>query len=91
MYDDIDINGTAALLMKRYGEDASSEASTRADELLDKDDDGYLLQIFTQPVQDRPTLFFEVIERHGSRGFGLGNFKALFVSLEQEQALRGNL
>ena len=59
--------------------------------LVDRDDDGYLLQIFTAPVQDRPTLFFEVIERHGSRGFGLGNFKALFVSIEQEQALRGNL
>lgn len=59
--------------------------------LVDRDDDGYLLQIFTQPVQDRPTLFFEVIERHGSRGFGIGNFKALFVSLEREQALRGNL
>jgi 4-hydroxyphenylpyruvate dioxygenase len=59
--------------------------------LVDKDDDGYLLQIFTTPVQDRPTLFFEVIQRHGSRGFGIGNFKALFVSIEQEQALRGNL
>ena len=59
--------------------------------LVDKDEDGYLLQIFTSPVQDRPTLFFEVIERHGSRGFGLGNFKALFISIEQEQALRGNL
>ncbi len=59
--------------------------------LLDKDDDGYLLQIFTAPVQDRPTLFFEVIERHGSRGFGIGNFKALFVSIEREQAARGNL
>jgi len=59
--------------------------------LLDKDDDGYLLQIFTQPMQDRPTLFYEVIERHGSRGFGIGNFKALFVSIEQEQAARGNL
>ncbi len=59
--------------------------------LIDKDDDGYLLQIFTQPVQDRPTLFFEVIQRHGSRGFGIGNFKALFVSIEAEQALRGNL
>jgi 4-hydroxyphenylpyruvate dioxygenase len=59
--------------------------------LLDKDEDGYLLQIFTAPVQDRPTLFFEVIERHGSRGFGIGNFKALFISIEQEQALRGNL
>lgn len=59
--------------------------------LVDRDEDGYLLQIFTQPMQDRPTLFFEVIERHGSRGFGLGNFKALFVSLEREQAQRGNL
>ncbi len=59
--------------------------------LIDKDEDGYLLQIFTAPVQDRPTLFFEVIERHGSRGFGIGNFKALFVSIEREQAIRGNL
>jgi len=59
--------------------------------LVDRDEDGYLLQIFTQPMQDRPTLFYEVIERHGSRGFGIGNFKALFVSLEKEQQLRGNL
>ncbi len=59
--------------------------------LVDRDEDGYLLQIFTQPVEDRPTVFYEVIERHGSRGFGEGNFKALFVSLEQEQAKRGNL
>lgn len=59
--------------------------------LVDRDEDGYLLQIFTTPVQDRPTLFYEVIERHGSRGFGIGNFKALFVSLEREQAKRGNL
>ena len=59
--------------------------------LVDRDEDGYLLQIFTQPMQDRPTLFYEVIERHGSRGFGIGNFKALFVSIEQEQAARGNL
>lgn len=59
--------------------------------LVDRDEDGYLLQIFTQPMQDRPTLFFEVIERHGCRGFGQGNFKALFVSLEREQARRGNL
>ncbi len=59
--------------------------------LADRDDEGYLLQIFTQPVQDRPTLFFEVIERHGSRGFGKGNFKALFVSIEEEQRRRGNL
>lgn len=59
--------------------------------LVDRDEDGYLLQIFSQPVQDRPTLFYEVIERHGSRGFGVGNFKALFVSLEREQGRRGNL
>ncbi len=59
--------------------------------LVDRDQDGYLLQIFTAPVQDRPTLFFEAIERHGSRGFGLGNFKALFISIEREQARRGNL
>ncbi len=59
--------------------------------LIDRDEDGYLLQVFTQPVQDRPTLFYEVIERHGSRGFGIGNFKALFVSIEHEQAMRGNL
>jgi 4-hydroxyphenylpyruvate dioxygenase len=59
--------------------------------LVDRDADGYLLQIFTTPVQDRPTLFFEAIERHGSRGFGIGNFKALFISIEREQARRGNL
>lgn len=59
--------------------------------LVDRDEDGYLLQLFTKPLGDRPTLFFEVIERHGSRGFGAGNFKALFVALEREQALRGNL
>jgi 4-hydroxyphenylpyruvate dioxygenase len=59
--------------------------------LADRDDDGYLLQIFTKTVQDRPTMFFEVIERHGARGFGDGNFKALFEAIEREQALRGNL
>jgi 4-hydroxyphenylpyruvate dioxygenase len=59
--------------------------------LADRDDDGYLLQIFTNTAQDRPTLFFEVIERHGARGFGDGNFKALFEAIEREQALRGNL
>ena len=57
----------------------------------DRDDDGYLLQIFTKPVQDRPTLFFELIERHGSLGFGKNNFKALFEAIEREQARRGNL
>jgi 4-hydroxyphenylpyruvate dioxygenase len=59
--------------------------------LVDRDDEGYLLQIFTQPVGDRPTVFFEVIERHGARGFGDGNFKALFEALEREQERRGNL
>ena len=59
--------------------------------LVDHDDEGYLLQIFTKPVGDRPTMFFEVIERHGARGFGEGNFKALFEAIEREQELRGNL
>ncbi len=59
--------------------------------LVDRNDEGYLLQIFTKPLGDRPTLFFEVIERHGSRGFGEGNFKALFEALEREQERRGNL
>ncbi|MGH3743585.1 MAG: 4-hydroxyphenylpyruvate dioxygenase [Mycobacteriales bacterium] len=59
--------------------------------LADRDEDGYLLQIFTQPVQDRPTVFFELIERHGSEGFGKGNFKALFEAIEREQGRRGNL
>ncbi|WP_051712139.1 4-hydroxyphenylpyruvate dioxygenase [Spirillospora albida] len=59
--------------------------------LVDRDEDGYLLQIFTKPVQDRPTVFFELIERHGSLGFGKGNFKALFEAIEREQARRGNL
>ncbi|GIF77094.1 4-hydroxyphenylpyruvate dioxygenase [Asanoa siamensis] len=59
--------------------------------LVDRDEDGYLLQIFTKPVQDRPTVFFELIERHGSLGFGKGNFKALFEAIEREQDARGNL
>ena len=59
--------------------------------LVDRDEDGYLLQIFTKPVQDRPTVFYELIERHGSLGFGKGNFKALFEAIEREQARRGNL
>jgi 4-hydroxyphenylpyruvate dioxygenase len=57
----------------------------------DRDEEGYLLQIFTRPIQDRPTFFFEIIERHGSRGFGVGNFKALFEAIEREQEKRGNL
>jgi 4-hydroxyphenylpyruvate dioxygenase len=59
--------------------------------LADRDEEGYLLQIFTKIQQDRPTVFYELIERHGSRGFGLGNFKELFVAIEREQAERGNL
>lgn len=59
--------------------------------LVDRDDEGYLLQIFTKPVEDRPTLFYEIIQRRGARSFGAGNFKALFEALEREQELRGNL
>jgi 4-hydroxyphenylpyruvate dioxygenase len=59
--------------------------------LVDRDEEGYLLQLFTRPVQDRPTVFFEIIQRKGSRGFGKGNFRALFEAIEREQALRGNL
>ena len=59
--------------------------------LVDRDDEGYLLQIFSKPIQDRPTAFIEVIQRRGSRGFGKGNFKALFEALEVEQGIRGNL
>ena len=59
--------------------------------LVDKDDEGYMLQIFTKPVQDRPTLFFEIIQREGSKSFGKGNFKALFQAIEREQELRGTL
>jgi 4-hydroxyphenylpyruvate dioxygenase len=59
--------------------------------LVDRDDEGYLLQIFTKPVEDRPTLFFEIIQRKGAKSFGAGNFKALFEAIEREQELRGNL
>ena len=58
---------------------------------LDRDNEGYFLQIFTKPVEDRPTLFFEIIQRKGAKSFGAGNFKALFEALEKEQGLRGNL
>jgi 4-hydroxyphenylpyruvate dioxygenase len=59
--------------------------------LVDRDPDGYLLQIFSKPVEDRPTLFYEIIQRKGAKSFGKGNFKALFEAIEREQALRGNL
>ncbi len=59
--------------------------------LVDRDDEGYLLQLFTKPVEDRPTLFFEIIQRKGAKSFGKGNFKALFEAIEREQGERGNL
>jgi 4-hydroxyphenylpyruvate dioxygenase len=76
----------------RIGEIAESlEDLERLGILVDRDDEGYLLQIFTAPLGDRPTIFFELIERHGARGFGEGNFKALFEAIEREQEARGNL
>ncbi len=80
------------LLPGRVGEIKESlEAIHELGILVDRDDEGYLLQVFTRPIQDRPTMFIEIIQRRGSRGFGKGNFKALFESLEVEQARRGNL
>ena len=81
-----------AELRERIGQVRVPIAELQARKILvDRDDDGYLLQIFTKPVQDRPTVFFELIERHGSLGFGKGNFKALFEAIEREQERRGNL
>ena len=80
------------LMPQRVGEiEEAVETIRRLGILVDRDEEGYLLQLFTRPVQDRPTLFFEIIQRKGSRGFGKGNFKALFEAIEREQALRGNL
>ncbi len=79
-------------LQKRVGKiDEPIDELKKLGILVDRDDEGYLLQIFTKPVEDRPTLFFEVIQRKGSRSFGKGNFKALFEAIEREQAERGNL
>ena len=76
----------------RVGEIAESvDDLRRLGILVDRDDEGYLLQVFTKPLGDRPTIFFELIERHGARGFGEGNFKALFEAIEREQDARGNL
>ncbi len=76
----------------RVGEiDESVEDLKRLGILVDRDDEGYLLQIFTKPVEDRPTVFYEILQRKGCKGFGKGNFKALFVSIEEEQRRRGNL
>ena len=71
--------------------DEAHEMVRRLGILVDRDEEGYLLQLFTRPVEDRPTVFFEIIQRKGSRGFGKGNFQALFEAIEREQALRGNL
>lgn len=79
-------------LEKRVGKiDEAMEDLKRLNLLVDRDDEGYLLQIFTRPVEDRPTVFFEIIQRKGGRSFGKGNFKALFEAIEREQGLRGNL
>jgi 4-hydroxyphenylpyruvate dioxygenase len=80
------------LLPSRVGEiDEAADMVRNLGILVDRDDEGYLLQLFTRPVEDRPTLFYEIIQRKGSRGFGKGNFRALFEAIEREQALRGNL
>jgi 4-hydroxyphenylpyruvate dioxygenase len=79
-------------LLDRVGTiDEDLEPLKRLGILVDRDDEGYLLQIFSKPVQDRPTVFYEIIQRKGARSFGKGNFKALFEAIEREQALRGNL
>lgn len=80
------------VLQERVGEiDEPVDELAELGILVDRDPDGYLLQIFTKPVQDRPTVFYEIIQRKGARSFGAGNFKALFEAIEREQALRGNL
>ncbi|MGI8669533.1 MAG: 4-hydroxyphenylpyruvate dioxygenase, partial [Aridibacter sp.] len=79
-------------LLDRIGDiDEDIESLKELGILVDRDDEGYLLQIFTKPVEDRPTVFYEILQRKGCKGFGKGNFKALFVSIEEEQRRRGNL
>ena len=79
-------------LSKRVGKiDEDMDELAKLGILVDRDEEGYLLQLFTKPVEDRPTVFFEIIQRKGARSFGKGNFKALFEAIEREQALRGNL
>jgi 4-hydroxyphenylpyruvate dioxygenase len=81
-------------VLKEHGHEAVREDHDRVRDLgilVDADEEGYLLQLFTKPLQDRPTLFFEIICRRGSQSFGKGNFKALFEALELEQERRGNL
>ena len=79
-----------AFVAEHYGLRAALYASALGI-LVDRDDEGYLLQLFSKPVQDRPTLFYEIIQRKGAKSFGKGNFKALFEAIEREQELRGNL
>jgi len=79
-------------LLERVGNiDEDIDILKKLNILVDRDDEGYLLQLFTKPVEDRPTVFYEIIQRKGAKSFGKGNFKALFESIEREQALRGNL
>jgi 4-hydroxyphenylpyruvate dioxygenase len=79
-------------LMERVGEiDEDIAPLKELGILVDRDEEGYLLQLFTKPIQDRPTLFFEIIQRKGAKSFGKGNFKALFEAIEREQGQRGNL
>ena len=79
-------------LEERVGKvDEDMEDLRKLNILVDRDDEGYLLQIFTKPVEDRPTVFYEIIQRKGAKSFGKGNFKALFEAIEREQAVRGNL
>jgi 4-hydroxyphenylpyruvate dioxygenase len=79
-------------LLERVGHiDEDLNDLRRLNILVDRDDEGYLLQIFTKPVQDRPTVFYEIIQRKGAVSFGKGNFQALFEAIEREQAVRGTL
>ena len=79
-------------LLERVGEiDEDVEVLKQHGILIDRDDEGYLLQLFTKPVLDRPTMFFEIIQRKGAQSFGKGNFKALFLAIEREQRSRGTL
>jgi len=83
------VPGRLAAFSHELGEDIEKLKSLGI--MIDADEEGYLLQIFTKPIEDRPTLFFEIIQRMGAKGFGAGNFKALFESIEREQAKRGTL
>jgi 4-hydroxyphenylpyruvate dioxygenase len=79
-------------LLERVGDiDEDVEVLKKHGILIDRDDEGYLLQLFTKPVVDRPTMFFEIIQRKGAQSFGKGNFKALFEAIEREQGNRGTL